>query len=40
MAKSLKVAPPDLTHIAMRNGGRFPAARIQRIISGGGLSYS
>jgi mono/diheme cytochrome c family protein len=28
MAKSLKVAPPDLTHIAMRNGGRFPAARI------------
>jgi mono/diheme cytochrome c family protein len=34
MAKSLKVAPPDLTRIAMRNGGRFPAARIQRIISG------
>ena len=34
MAKSLKVAPPDLARIAMRNGGRFPMARIQRIISG------
>jgi hypothetical protein len=34
MAKSLKVAPPDLTRIAMRHGGRFPMARIQRIISG------
>ena len=34
MAKSLKVAPPDLTRIAMRNGGRFPMARIQRTISG------
>jgi mono/diheme cytochrome c family protein len=34
MAKSLKVAPPDLTHIVMRNGGRFPMERIQRIISG------
>ena len=34
MAKSLKVAPPDLTRIAMRNGGRFPMARIQRSISG------
>jgi mono/diheme cytochrome c family protein len=34
MAKSLKVAPPDLTRIAMRHGGRFSMARIQRIISG------
>jgi len=34
MAKSLKVAPQDLTRIAMRNGGKFPMARIQRIISG------
>jgi mono/diheme cytochrome c family protein len=34
LAKSLKVAPPDLTRIAMRNGGRFPMARIRRIISG------
>lgn len=34
LAKSLKVAPPDLTRIAMRNGGKFPSVRIQRIISG------
>jgi len=34
MAKSLRVTPPDLTRIAMRNGGKFPMARIQRIISG------
>jgi mono/diheme cytochrome c family protein len=34
LAKSLKVAPPDLRRIAMRNGGKFPMARIQRIISG------
>ena len=34
MANALKVAPADLTRIAMRNGGRFPMARIQRIISG------
>ena len=34
MAKSLKVAPQDLTRISMRNGGKFPMARIQRIISG------
>jgi len=34
MAKALKVAPADLTRIAMRNGGKFPMARVQRIISG------
>lgn len=34
MAKSLKAPPPDLTHISVRNGGKFPMARIQRIISG------
>lgn len=34
MAKSLKVAPPDLTRIAIRNSGRFPMVRVQRIISG------
>ena len=34
MAKSLKVVPPDLTRIAMRSGGKFPMARIQRVISG------
>jgi len=36
MAKSLKVAPPDLTRVATRNGGKFPLPRIQRIISGEG----
>ncbi len=34
MAKALKVAPPDLTRITARGGGRFPMAKIQRIISG------
>src|ERR1700681_412485 len=34
MAKSLKVAPADLTRIAARNAGVFPLARISRIISG------
>ena len=34
MAKSLKPVTPDLTRIAMRNGGNFPLARVQQIISG------
>jgi mono/diheme cytochrome c family protein len=34
MAKALKSAPPDLTHIAIRNSGTFPFQRVQRIISG------
>jgi mono/diheme cytochrome c family protein len=34
MVKSLKVAPADLTHIAVRNGGVFPLARVSRIIAG------
>ena len=34
MAKSLKVPPSDLTHVASRNRGAFPVARIQRIIAG------
>jgi len=34
MAKSLKVTPPDLTRIVVRNGGNFPLERVQRIISG------
>jgi mono/diheme cytochrome c family protein len=34
LAKSLKVVPPDLTRISIRNGGRFPSDRIQRVISG------
>jgi mono/diheme cytochrome c family protein len=34
MATRLKVAPADLTRIAQRNGGKFPLARVDRIISG------
>jgi mono/diheme cytochrome c family protein len=34
MAAWMKVAPPDLTLIAARNGGKFPLARVDRIISG------
>ncbi|MGD1068835.1 MAG: cytochrome c [Bryobacteraceae bacterium] len=34
MAKSLRTALPDLTRISMHEGGKFPLARIQRIISG------
>jgi mono/diheme cytochrome c family protein len=34
MAKALKVAPADLTRIATRNGGTFPTAKVQKIISG------
>ena len=33
-AASLKVAPPDLTRIAARNGGTFPLKRVEGIISG------
>jgi mono/diheme cytochrome c family protein len=34
MAPWLKVQPSDLTRIASRNGGEFPLARVDRIISG------
>jgi len=34
MAAWMKVAPADLTRIAERNGGNFPLARVDRIISG------
>jgi mono/diheme cytochrome c family protein len=34
MAAWLKVQPSDLTRIAARNGGKFPLARVDRIISG------
>jgi mono/diheme cytochrome c family protein len=34
MAKVLRSAPPDLTHIWMRNGGKFPLERVRKIISG------
>ena len=33
-ASALKKAPPDLTRIRERNGGDFPSAKIQKIISG------
>lgn len=34
MALSLRTTPSDLTRIAARNGGVYPSARIERIISG------
>ena len=34
MAASLRIAPPDLTRIAVRNGGVFPFLQVQKIISG------
>jgi|SRR5579863_4084124 len=34
MSVSLKVAPADLTRIAVRNGGMYPQTRVERIISG------
>ena len=34
MAPSLKVSPPDLTRIAVRNSSHFPLARVQKIIAG------
>jgi mono/diheme cytochrome c family protein len=34
MAAWLKVPPSDLSRIAARNGGKFPLARVDRIISG------
>ncbi len=33
-ADALKVAPPDLTQIARRNGGKFPEVRVENMISG------
>jgi mono/diheme cytochrome c family protein len=34
VAASLRIAPPDLTRIAARNGGTFPFLQVQKIISG------
>jgi mono/diheme cytochrome c family protein len=34
MAANLRFRPPDLTLIAKRNGGSFPADRVQRIVDG------
>jgi mono/diheme cytochrome c family protein len=36
-ASSLKTPPPDLTLISRRNGGNFPAERVQKTISGEGM---
>lgn len=32
--QALKASPPDLTAIARRNGGRFPAQRVEAILEG------
>src|SRR5262245_31057884 len=34
VAPALTTRPPDLTTIAQRNGGTFPAARIKKLIAG------
>jgi len=34
VAASLKVMPSDLTRISARNAGKFPLARVSRIIAG------
>jgi len=34
LAESLRFRPPDLTLLAKRSGGEFPADKIQRIIDG------
>ena len=34
MRPSLTLMPEDLTKISARNGGMFPMARVERIISG------
>lgn len=34
MTEWLKIQSPDLTRIATREGGKFPLARVQRIIAG------
>jgi mono/diheme cytochrome c family protein len=35
LAADLRVAVPDMTTLAARSGGRFPEARVQRIIESG-----
>lgn len=34
VASQLKTSPPDLTRIALRNGGKFPRETVEKIISG------
>lgn len=36
LAESLQKVPPDLTKLAARNGGTFPAERVKEIIEKGG----
>jgi mono/diheme cytochrome c family protein len=33
-ASALKVAPPDLTRISLKNGGKFPELQVQHSIKG------
>ncbi len=37
-AKALKSAPTDLTRLAAKNGGKFPAERIEQSIAGQGAA--
>ena len=37
LAADLRVAVPDMTTLASRNGGRFPEERVRRIIESGEL---
>ena len=39
-ASKVKTAPPDLTRISERNGGKFPFTRVERTISGENLRES
>ncbi len=34
LAESLRFHPPDLTRLARRNGGTFPASKVTRIVDG------
>lgn len=40
VAPALKATVPDLTAIAKNNGGKFPVARVRRIITGEGMIAS
>jgi len=40
VAPALKATAPDLTAIAKNNGGKFPVARVRRIITGEGMVAS
>ncbi|MGC1967608.1 MAG: cytochrome c [Candidatus Acidiferrales bacterium] len=40
VAPALKATVPDLTVIAKNNGGKFPTARVRRIIEGQGMIAS